>query len=201
VLLELGDGARVLDVGCGKAGFLRRLLRQTPTARGTGIDTNPAFLSEAASAAAREGLDDRLRLVELPAANFRLDARDFDVVLCFGASQAVGGFDALAKVARKILPSGGSILVGDGFWRRPPSTDYLAVLGAGPEELTDHAENAAKLRAAGFAITATAAASDDEWDEYEGFYCRAKMRWARTTLTTQTLSRSRRQHNGGTMLT
>jgi SAM-dependent methyltransferase len=178
-LLDPPGDARVLDIGCGKAGFLRRLLEQAPTVQGTGVDTNSAFLADAASAAAHEGLADRLRLVEQAAASFLEGAGHFDVVLCFGASQALGGLDRLAAAARAALPKGGQILVGEGFWRRSPSAEYLAVLGATPDELTGHAENAARLRAAGFEILATAAASDDEWDEYEGLYCRAKVRRAR----------------------
>lgn len=177
-LLDLAGGARVLDIGCGKAGFLRRLIKQRPTAHGTGVDTNPTFLAEAASAAANEGLSRRLTLVDQAAASFLATPHTFDVVLCFGASHAVGGLDGLAKAARAVLSSGGLILVGEGFWRRPPSAEYLAVLGASPDEMTGHAENAVRLRAAGFNILATAAASDEEWDEYEGLYCRAKTRWA-----------------------
>jgi len=178
-LLDLAEDTRVLDIGCGKAGFLRRLLKQTPTAHGTGVDINSAFLAEAASAAAHEDLTGRLKLVNQPAASFLAGAHAFDVVLCFGASQAVGGFDAVTAAARAVLSPGGLFLVGEGFWRRAPDVHYLAVLGASPDELTGHAENAARLRAAGFNIAVTATASDNEWDEYEGLYCRAKIRWSR----------------------
>ena len=38
--------------------------------------------------------------------------------------------------------------------------------------------NVARLRRAGFDVLATAVASADEWDIYEGLYCRVEIRWA-----------------------
>ena len=177
-LLDPAHGARILDIGCGKAGFLRRLLLQRPGATGVGLDINAAFLAVATSQAAKENLSERLLLLEEPAADYLRDADLFDVVLCFGASQALDGLDALAAGARRALRPGGRLLVGEGFWRQTPAAEYLAVLAARSDELTDHAGNAARLRAAGFEILATATAGGDEWDAYEGLYCRAKTRWA-----------------------
>ena len=177
-LLDLSPHARVLDIACGKAGFLRRLLKRRPTVEGVGVDINAEFLASAARGAASDGVADRLTLVEQPAEQFLTQATLFDAVLCFGGSQAVGGFDALGLAARWALPPGGLILVGEGYWRTAPSPAYLAVLGATVDELTDHPGLAVRLRAAGFEILATSTANFDEWDEYEGLYCRAKTRWA-----------------------
>ena len=49
---------------------------------------------------------------------------------------------------------------------------------ADEEELSDHAGNAERAVRAGFQVLYTTTANADEWDEYEGLYCRAKLRWA-----------------------
>jgi SAM-dependent methyltransferase len=182
-LLDPPRGAVVLDIGCGKAGFLRRLLRQRPAVRGIGVDTNPAFIADAAEAAKAEGLGDRLTLKAQSAETLLQDQPAIDILLCFGASQALGDFEGLIAAARRALRPGGLILVGEGFWQRPPQAEYLHVLGATADELNDHAGNAARLRANGFDILATSRASPDEWDHYEGLYCRAKTLWARNHPT------------------
>ncbi|HEX7157114.1 MAG TPA: class I SAM-dependent methyltransferase [Burkholderiaceae bacterium] len=177
-LLELPSGGVVLDIACGKAGFLRRLLAKRATAKGIGVDINAAFLAEAAAGAAREAILDRLTLVRQAAEEYVAALQPVDAILCFGGSQAVGGFDGLIAVARRMLAPRGQLLIGDGFWQQPPAPAYLALLGATADELTDHAGNATRLRQAGFKVLATAAASTDEWDDYEARYCRAKTRWA-----------------------
>ena len=177
-LLDLPAEASVLDVGCGKAAFLRRVLERYPTASGVGIDINAAFLSIAAAEGVSDGVARRLTLQQRPAAEYLETCPRFDAVFCFGASHALGGFDGVAGAARRILNRASVLLLGEGFWRQPPSPEYLAVLGATIEEMTDHAGNVARLRHAGFEVLTTAAASADEWDVYEGLYCRAQIRWA-----------------------
>ncbi len=101
----------------------------------------------------------------------------FDAVICMGSSQAVGTFaDALSWAWRALRP-GGTALFADGYWKQPPTQDYLDVLGATADEMQSHAGNAALARDAGFRVLATATASDDEWDEYEGLYCNAVERY------------------------
>ena len=178
-LLDLPSGASVLDVGCGKAAFLRRVLERYPTAAGIGIDINAGFLATAAAEAIGEGVARRLTLQQRPAAEYLETSPRFDALLCSGASHALGGFDGVTAAASRILNRAGVLLLGEGFWRQLPAPDYLSVLGATIEEMTDHAGNVARLRRAGFDVLAAAAASADEWDVYEGLYCRAQIRWAR----------------------
>ena len=196
-LLDLPSGASVLDVGCGKAAFLRRVLERYPTAAGVGVDINAGFLATAAAEAIGEGVARRLTLQQRPAEYLETSPR-FDAVLCSGASHALGGFDGVAAAARRILNRAGVLLLGEGFWRQPPAPDYLSVLGATIDEMTDHAGNVARLRRAGFDVLTTAAASTDEWDVYEGLYCRAQVRWAQVhsedPLASELLAKATRWH-------
>jgi len=170
--MALNEDDRVLDIGCGKAGFLVELVEATH-ARGIGVDTNPTFIAAAASAARERGVDDRIELVVGPVQDKVGPADRFDAVVCMGSSQAIGSLtDALAWTFRALNP-GGVALFGDGYWKRTPDPRYLAHLGASEDEMAGHADNATKARAAGFRVLSTAAASEDDWDEYEGRYCAA----------------------------
>ena len=51
-LLDAKPGERALDVGCGKAEVLLRLIERYGV-KGVGVDTNPAFLEQARTGLAR----------------------------------------------------------------------------------------------------------------------------------------------------
>jgi len=175
-LLRLRTGDRVLDVGCGRAQFLLDLVAAHPV-HGVGVDHNPAFVERARSAARERELTSRVTLIDAPLAEAVSEDDRYAAIVCMGSSQAIGSFaDALAWAWRRLAP-GGTALFGDGYWKREPASEYLAVLGATADEMTTHAGNAALARDAGFRVLATATASDDEWDEYEGRYCAAVERY------------------------
>jgi len=178
-LLAPAAGRRVLDIGCGKAAFLLDLLAAT-TAHGVGVDANAAFIAAATAAARTRGLGDRTDFVT-GRTQERIDPRDrFHAVVCMGSSQAVGTLAEALVFAFRALAPGGTALFADGYWKRPPDAAYLERLGATVGDMTSHAGNAELARRAGFRVLATAAASDDEWDEYEGRYCAAMERYLDT---------------------
>ncbi|MEP7182731.1 MAG: methyltransferase domain-containing protein [Betaproteobacteria bacterium] len=174
--LALDAGERVLDIGCGKAGFLIDAAVAT-RARGVGVDANAAFIEVARAAAQARGVGDRLDFV-VGALKEKIDpAERFDAILCMGSSQAIGTLaDALTWAFRALAP-GGTALFADGYWKRTPDPAYLERLGATEDEMTSHAGNVARARDAGFRVLATATANDDEWDDYEGRYCAAVERY------------------------
>jgi hypothetical protein len=139
--------------------MLLRVLRQHPGATGLGVD-----LDADAIAAARQ------RAGALPA---RFEVREastvdgtFDAVLNVGASHAHGGFPAALTELRRL---GRVALYGEGFWRRPPSHDFLAALGgASIDELSDlDGLRVAAAAAAGFDVTHEWIASDEDFARYE----------------------------------
>ena len=159
--LPLGEGSRVLDVGCG-AGELLARIKARHGARTEGIEPAPEW----AAAARERGAD------VVHEADFRdvtLELGGYDLVCCLAASHALGPWeDALGGLAALVRP-GGLGLVAEGFWRRPPSAGYLERLGgASADELPGGLpELEAGARAAGWEVVDVAVASDADWAAYE----------------------------------
>jgi hypothetical protein len=92
----------------------------------------------------------------------------FELVVCVASSHALGGFPDALGALRDLLVPGGQLLLGEGYWRRPPSDAYLDALGgATADELPDYAGLMAGAEAAGFTTLFAAVASEQDWDRYE----------------------------------
>jgi SAM-dependent methyltransferase len=149
-LLDLTPGATVLDVAAGRGEVLRRVSARWEV-RGTGYDSDPALV---------EGTG--LELRDTPPDG------PFDLVVCIASSHALGGFpDALDRL-RDLTATGGQVLLGEGYWRRRPSDDYLDALGgASADELPHHGGLIRAAEAAGLAPLHASVASEADWDRYE----------------------------------
>lgn len=174
-LLDLPAGARVLDVGCGNAELLIRLIELYDVV-GIGVDPNRAAIDEARQHAAVRINAARLTLHALPIQDVALDPPP-DAALCVGSTHAYGDYQRTLDALKVLVRPGGLLLIGEGYWKREPDPDYLALLGATPDELTDHATNVTRAVAAGLTPLHTVVSNDDEWDHYEGLYCRATERY------------------------
>jgi SAM-dependent methyltransferase len=153
--LDLPDGARALDIGCGRG----ELLARVPGVRRVGIEPSARW-----AAGARERLDE---VHEARFEDVELEPASFDLVCCVGASHAIGRWDdALRTLAALTRPLGYAI-VGEGFWRREPSAAYLEVLGATADELPDRDRLEAGAIDAGWALVHHEIASDADWADYE----------------------------------
>ncbi len=118
---------RVIDVGCGWAELLLRILAVCPNATGHGIDNDDAMLERARHNAAERSLLDRVSFgtrVE--------DASIGDLVVCIGSEHVWGSVhDALAGLGR-LADLGGRVLVGTLYWDREPPPDMDAEFGPLP---------------------------------------------------------------------
>jgi hypothetical protein len=131
-------------------------------ARTEGIEPAPAW-----ALAARERVD---IVHEAHFADVTLELGAYDLVCCLASSHAIGRWDAaLGGLAALARGGGGLGLVGEGFWRRPPSAGYLEALGgASEDELAGGlAGLEAGARAAGWEVLDVAEASDADWARYE----------------------------------
>ena len=155
----------MLDVACGRAEVLRRVAERFEV-EAVGYDSDAALIE-----AGPPGLDLEVRDSPPPG--------PFDVVLCIAASHALGGFPgALGALARLVRP-GGEVLLGEGYWRRPPSAEYLAALGAASaDELPDYSGLMRAAEDAGLTPLYSSVASEADWDRYEWRLILGAERWA-----------------------
>jgi SAM-dependent methyltransferase len=163
--LRLAPGALVLDTGCGSGEMLLRALARDPTRRGLGVD-----LDEDAIAEARRRTAERL-----PGRDVRFEVRDagevsgrHDAVLNVGSSHVHGGYPSALDALRGLVADGGAVVFGEGYWREPPSHEFLAALGGATE---DELDNLGGLRTtvldAGFDIASLTEAGEGDWAAYE----------------------------------
>lgn len=160
--------SRLLDLGCGPAELLRRLVAATG-ARGTGIDSSPFALAEARRRLAGRAEAQRIELrladvTEEPA------TAAFDLVACIGPGWAHGGWDRLASWASGFAVPGGWILLGEGAWRTRPSSEDLAALGLSFADYPMSRDVGAAVTRGGATPVWQHVVSPADWDAYGAAY-------------------------------
>ncbi|MFF4752457.1 SAM-dependent methyltransferase [Streptomyces sp. NPDC002514] len=168
--------ATVLDIGCGWGELLLRVLAAVPDARGVGLDLRGEDLARGRRNAAARGLAHRAEFIEESATG--TGRGPADLVLCLGASQALSTAEPPAHTAeslrelRRLVAADGRVLLGEGFWERPPTAAELS--GMWPDASADDHHSLGRLLdlavAAGFRPEWTETANTDEWDEFESAY-------------------------------
>jgi SAM-dependent methyltransferase len=175
-LVGLARGARVVDFGCGNAEVLIQCIERYG-ATGVGVDISPFALAEARERASTRVPSGSLDLHECPALEYHAERAGYDLALCIGAADALGGYRQTLEALARVLRPGGHAIIGEPFWRRTPAPEYLEAIGAHEDDYRTHAENAALARVAGLRFLYASVSSEDDWDHYEGLYCRAVERY------------------------
>jgi SAM-dependent methyltransferase len=174
--LDLPDGGRVLDLGCGYGEWLHAALEEFPTAEGVGVDTSSPALEEARARADRRKLTGRVTFEQADAAEF--DSGQFDAVLCVGAAHALGGLGSALPRIRAHLRPGGRVLLGDGFWEAPPPPDALAALEAESSDFPELGALVADVQRFGWEPGYGHVSTAAEWDDYEWSWTGSLATWA-----------------------
>jgi SAM-dependent methyltransferase len=166
---DVRDGLRVLDVGCGKAWLMRQWAERFAI-EGTGIEVNPQFLEVARRATPARG---RLEFVDGPAEDFEPDRGFYDVVLCLGASFALGGFVRAVEWMVDVAKPGGTIVIGDIILKHRPvvPVDYLLP--------NDAVETISVIERHGAEVSAIISASDADFERYAAHHRHATLVWGR----------------------
>lgn len=169
--VPLARGMRVLDIGAGTGELLIRLIERHGV-RGVAVEREALFVAEMRRRAEVRGVSDSLEAVSAAAAEFVREAASgsFDAAFCIGASHALGDYTMTLRTLSRLVKPGGHVVMGEGYWKKPPDPEYLASFGGTAEEMSTHAANVEEGVAMGLIPLFATTASQDEWDEYEWTY-------------------------------
>ena len=123
--LAAAGPATIVDVGCGWAELLLRVVGRVPHATAVGVDTEERHLERARARARELGVSGRVRFENQPGDEVTAAA---DVVICIGSSHAFGDTAAQALAALRLLVRpGGRLVLGEGTWevRGPVDPDRV----------------------------------------------------------------------------
>jgi SAM-dependent methyltransferase len=176
-LLPLDSDGAALDLGCGRGELALKLIERFGV-RVTAVDVSKPMLDAARERARSCRALERLQLVEIDIAEFSPQPESFDLSAMLGGGGIAGGIAGICSKLAEWTRRGGHVLVGEGYWARPPAPEYLAHLDAKPDEFRDHRGNVQAGIDAGLIPLHAFVASPDEWDEYEWKYSRSIERYA-----------------------
>jgi len=196
-LLALPADARVLDIACGKAELLVRCARRW-NCHAVGVDISPNFVADSRARIKAEGRTEQIEIIEANGADYDAKPESFDATFCIGASWIWGGHEATLKALAAATRPGGVVMVGEPYWHKDPSPEYLEAAGTERRTFGSYRENVETGLAQGLGFLHAVASTLDEWDRYEGYKTLASERRARThpddELARQTLEIVRAQH-------
>jgi SAM-dependent methyltransferase len=195
-LLDLPAGARVLDIACGKAEPLVRLVERYG-ASAVGVDLSPPFVADARRRVAERVPGADVTITEMDGSAYAASPETFDLAMCLGASWVFGGYRGTLRALAAFVRPGGLVLSGEPFWRRQPDADYLAAAGLTRELFATHAGNVGIGTEEGLTPLYALVSSEDDFDRYEALQWRAAERYARAHPddpdTPELLTRQRRE--------
>src|SRR3954453_14092940 len=176
--LELEPGAHVLDLGCGKAEILLRIVERYPDVRATGLDNSPALLARARRQAEARVPESKVVLLEEDVREYAPEPGTFDLVISTGGVSFRGGVGGTLAVLSGFVTPGGKLLFGEGYWREEPNAEYLVSLGAAREELRDYQGTIEAANDVGLELRRAVTSSVEDWDSYEASWAENGERWA-----------------------
>ena len=167
--LPLSSSSHILDVGCGRAELLLRIVERYGC-HAVGIDIAHTSIEAARLDAQRrvsEGLLD-LKCEPFSAAKFR--EGELDLAACIGSTHAITNFEQALRILSSLVRPGGLILIGEGYWKQEPDPDYLAFLKAEQNDLGTRETYILLAEGLGLEVLKSQESTPDAWSEYEDTY-------------------------------
>ena len=160
-ICRLGPGARVLDLACGKGEMLCQFARAFGI-RGIGVDVSEPVLALASKRARELGVADDLEFRQSDAA-LAMDLGSFEMVSCIGATWIGGDLAGTLEIMKSYAVSAATLLVGEVYWKKPPSSELAAYYG---QEFADLGGTLDIFTRSGVDLVEMVLTNDDDWDRY-----------------------------------
>lgn len=122
--LNLSSKTKVLDLGCGK-GAVSVTLANKFGFKVTGIDANKSFLEVAIQKAKEFKVSDLCHFEFGDIRKFTKVGKDFDLVIYASLGNILGDYQEIVKNLRKLIPTGGYMLIDDGFLKDVSKIDRV----------------------------------------------------------------------------
>lgn len=166
-MLALKRGAHVVDIACGKGEFLVRLAELYEIS-GVGVDISPYCVRDCKEKHRNRVPNSDIKFLEMDGAEYKPKSYEsFDLVMCIGASWVYGGYRGTIRSLKKMAKPNGLIVVGEAFWLKDPSEEYLKATGTKKEEFGTHQSNVNVGEGEGLTCIYTLLSDLDDWDHYE----------------------------------
>lgn len=175
----------VVDIGCGWASLVLRLLEAGDDFRGLGIDLDASAIESAHRMAGERGLADRLQLVTGKAVEALPPSAQGAV--CIGATHAWWAdqptdsqpldYQAALEGLRALVERGSPVVFGEGVWSAEPTDAALKPLGGRRDEFLFLPDLIELARDSGFVVMQVHEASLDEWDAFESGFTAGYGEW------------------------
>lgn len=175
--LRLPPGTTALDLASGSGEMLCTWARDHGLT-GTGVDLSATFTAQARARADELGVADRVRFVHADAAGY-VSPVPVDLAACVGATWVGGGVPGTVDLLARSLRPGGTLLIGEPYWRRVPG-DQRAARACGARDLHDFRplpDLLAQLGALGYDVVEMVLADPDSWDRYQAAQWLTMRRW------------------------
>ena len=163
--LELPEESRVIDIGCGKGEFLHRL-SSIYNISGIGIDKSPYCIEESRRQKENRVPDAQIEYLLMDGKDYDTEEK-FDLTSCMGASWIWGGIRGTLKALRDLTKPGGLVVLGEPYWLKEPSEEYLKLEEMKREDYHSHRENVLIGDELGLTCANTMASDLEDWDAYE----------------------------------
>ncbi|SMH62999.1 SAM-dependent methyltransferase [Azospirillum agricola] len=175
--LRLESGASVLDLGSGSGEMLCTWAHDHGIV-GTGIDMSPLFTEHAKLRAVELGVADQVEFIHGDAAGYVSDEK-VSVAACVGATWIAGGIAGTVELLARSLRTGGTILIGEPYWRRLPPTEDVAkgCLANAISDFHTLPDLLASFGRLGCDVVEMVLADQDGWDRYEAAKWLTMRRW------------------------
>jgi SAM-dependent methyltransferase len=175
--LRLEPRTRVLDLGSGSGEMLCSWARDYGIS-GTGIDMSQLFTQQAKLRAEELGVGDRVEFIHGDAAGYVADEK-VGVAACLGATWIGGGVAGTIELLAKSLRSGGTILIGEPYWRQFPPTEGVAkrCLAGSISDFLMLPELLSSFNDLDYDVVEMVLADQDSWDRYEAAKWLTMRRW------------------------